>query len=465
VTGRLTRRAFTWFRVLLALVVAGSFIGAAPVRAADDEPAAETTLAGYQGSAAASGLHAFYNPAGLLPLPPPVDLGAPDALATIASGPATFARAGVADPGDLLANPDAVLALLSAQYPAGTVPPFPLRIQASSGVGEPVVESNPAPGLNARVTADGSGSTANASMPGSDLPAIARVGSLTASATTTTDGSSVTVHARSQAGGINVLNLITIDAVVTDVTATSDGSDTKLTGGTTVTGASVLGQKVTIDADGVHAAADQPPLLGGILTPLVGSLNDLLKGVGLNVTLAGPVASDGSTNGQLGSAGLRIALDFSPDTIPVLRTLIDSLPPIENPLPGVPSIEDVLAAAQARNLAAIEIGRGVVSLSARSVGGDTGGAIPDFTDTSGGGFPSTSGDFSLPGDGGTVPGGTGGSQPVGTTEEAELPVGAGVGGLVLLILLLQPFLGERIAWISSAVLAADRSDTCTWEER
>jgi hypothetical protein len=462
--GSLGRRTLRAVRIGLVLVVAGTFLGTTtPVRAADDEPAADVTLAGYQGTAAASGLHAFYNPSGLLPLPPPVDIGAPDALATIASGPATFARAGVVDPGDLLANPDAVLALLSADYPAGTVPPFPYRIQASSGVGAPTAESNPAPGLNARVTADTSGSSAKATMPALDTPAIATVGSLAALATTTIDDTSVTVHARSQLGGINILGLVTIDALVTDLTATSDGGDATFTGGTTITGASVLGQAVTIDADGVHAAPGTPPLLGGVLTPLVGGLNDILKAVGLNVTLAGPVTQDGKTSGQLASAGLRIGLDLSPDTIPVLRMLIDAIPPIENPLPGAPSIEDVLAAAQARNLGAVELGRGVVTLSARSAGA-TDLPAPDLSGDSGTSFPSTSGDFALPG-GSAVPTVGGGSQPVGTTEEAELPVGAGVGALLLLVLFLQPFLGERIAWISSAVLAADRPDTCTWEER
>jgi hypothetical protein len=83
------------------------------------------TLGGYQGTAASSGVHAFYNLGNILPTPPPVDLAVPDTLATIASGPSTFARASVADPGDLLANPDVVLSLASAAYPAGTLPPNP----------------------------------------------------------------------------------------------------------------------------------------------------------------------------------------------------------------------------------------------------------------------------------------------------------------------------------------------------
>ena len=89
-------------------------------------PPAPTAVGAFEGTAQASGLRAVYNPEGILPIPPPVDLSAPDALATIASGPSTFARASVADPGDLLANPDALLVQASPSYPAGAIPPVPL---------------------------------------------------------------------------------------------------------------------------------------------------------------------------------------------------------------------------------------------------------------------------------------------------------------------------------------------------
>src|SRR5690349_18509325 len=105
-------------RLALIVLVAGSFLGT--TRAGDAQSAPTPTLGGFQGTASASGLHVLYNPSGLLPIPPLVDIGAPDAYVTIASGPTTFARASVLDPGDLVANPDALLSLFSADYPSGT---------------------------------------------------------------------------------------------------------------------------------------------------------------------------------------------------------------------------------------------------------------------------------------------------------------------------------------------------------
>ena len=248
-----TARGVRAARVVLGVVVVASLLGAAPVRAqtngsgdagdpgtsADTAPSTPSGagFGGFEGSAIASGLHVRYNAGDILPIPPPVDLGTPDALATIASGPSTFARASVADPGDLLANPEAFLALASADYPVGTLPAYPYRVSAASGVGQPVAEVSAAPGLDARVEVTDSGSRAQASMPAFVAPALVNIGSLSSVSTTTTDGTSVAVHARTQVSGINILDVIQIDSLVTDVNATSDGADTKVSGGTTVTGA------------------------------------------------------------------------------------------------------------------------------------------------------------------------------------------------------------------------------------
>ncbi len=147
---------------VLALVASSTLVGGT-VHAQTDTGAEATSppaLGGYEGRAQSSGLHVFYNPEGLLPVAAPVDFGSPDALATITSGPSTFGRASVADPGDLLVNPDALLAQADPSYPGGTLPPYPFRISATSGFGEPVAESRPAPGLEARVEAEELGKAA-----------------------------------------------------------------------------------------------------------------------------------------------------------------------------------------------------------------------------------------------------------------------------------------------------------------
>ncbi len=444
---------------VLLVVAAVAFVAPSTGAGADT-----SSLGGFQGVAAASGVHALYNPAGLLPLPPPVDLGAPDAYTTIATGPATFARASVADPGALLASPDVLLGLAVPGYPAGSVPPYPYRISAESGVGSPSAESTPGPGLNARVSAQPGESSAEASMPVAHAPAIATFGTSSALGTTKTDDTTVTVHARTKTSGINVLGVIAIDSLLTDLTATSTGGATKLAGGTTVSGAKVLGQSVIIDEDGVRQKPGAKPVLPLGLGALTGTLNDQLKQLGIQITVAGPVKLAGGNTGELGSTGLRIDFNFSTQSVALLEQLLNSLPPIDNPVPGAPvGPEDLIAAAKAHHLTSIEIGRGLVSLSARSaaVFDDPApiedDALPDLSLAPSFFDVAPSAPIAL------TPGAP--RSVLRATRTGTLPPATGVGALILLALLAVPFVGELIARGSVAVLATNESEICTWEER
>jgi len=439
-------------RIVLGLVVASTLLGSGGAVRAQSAPA--PTLGGFTGNAAASGLHAQYNPAGLLPTGPPVDLGAPDALATIASGPSTFARAAVADPGDLLANPDALLSAGSPDYPQGSIPPWPLRIEASSGVGRPSAESTPAPGLHARVHAEGGSSSAEATMPAADAPAVVTVGSMAAYADTSTDGTSVTVHARSEMNGIDILGLIQIESVITDLTATSTGADTTFDGGTTVVGATLAGQPAEIDDEGIRARGLDA---GALLEPL-----------GIRVTLPGPVALEGANAGQLASTGLRIDIEASQETLPGLGDALDALPPIEPIAPGAPSAEDVIAVARARHLVAVELARGVVSLTARAATPRTtapttpsASATPSAPLASPVARPSAPSFAPTPAPAAPAPAA---AAPVLANEVPAASVGTGVGALAALLLLLQPFIGDRLARVAVAQLATDQ-EGCSWERR
>ena len=442
-------RAVSAARVAAGLLFASSFLGGPTTHRAQAQTA--PSLAGLQGRALASGVAVAYKPENLLPIASPVDLSAPDALATIASGPSTFARASVADPGDLLANPDALLALAGLPgYQPGTIPAYPFRISASSGVGQPTAESNPAPGLNARVSADSTGSTAQAVMPGLAAPGIATAGSITSTSSTTTDGATVTVRARTQVSNFNLLGVFTIDSLVTDVSATSDGEKTDVKGGTTITGAAFMGQAVTVDANGIQ---------GGI-KPLV----DALGTAGIHITLAAPEAQEGKTAGQLTAAGLQILIDSAPAK-PVLGQIPGLVPPLD-----VPGVEDAIALTQVRHLQYIDIGRGQVSLAARGKF-----ASPPAEDIDLGSdvlpAPATVGAANLVGD--TTPlaatplpraGRT--PQPLAATEPASsTTLAAGIGALALLALLAQPFFGHRLARFADALLAPGATGSCPQEER
>jgi hypothetical protein len=181
------------------------------------------------------------------------------------------------------------------------------------------------------------------------------------------------------------------------------------------------------------------------------------------------VEHDGTTAGQLASSGLRIDLEISDRTIPALSQLfglLDALPPLPDLAPGAPTLADVLVTAQARHLVRLEVARGAVSLSATPAVELADLPVP----------PSPSAPAALP-----LPTPAPSSlappalAPVPAAPPApdaarpaaslpDLPLGAGIGALGVLLLLVQPFAGARLARMADALLAADDTVACPWEE-
>ncbi len=468
-----TGRARAVAAMALATIAASTLLGgSARAQTADDVP----SLGGYNGTAHASGVHAFYNPEGLLPTAAVLDAGAPDALATISRG-VTFARAAVADPGDLLVNPDALFSQADPRYPQGTLPAYPYRITANSTVGEPRAESKPAPGLDARVEATDSGSTSDAQTASAAAPGLVTVGSVHSRSTTTLEDSTVRVHAHTEVSDFDLLGLLHIDSIVTDVVASSSGSDTEVAGGTVVSGATFMDQPVIIDQDGIRTdpKSDSPqvPLFGAVRDAAPEQVLQMLEDAGIRITLPGPVAQDGESSGTMGSTGLRIDFELSKRTAPQLSQLADMLPPVETPVPGAPGIADALVFVKATHLVTLDVGRARVSLTARP-----GYVAPDFVPSTPVVSPSVVAAAPTPAlsppiarapapvaSAAPVPAPAAmPTAPAANTETPLASLGAGIGALALLALLAQPFLGSRIARAGAAVLGTGPNDTCPLEE-
>lgn len=478
---RSLRRARATACMVLGLIAASTLLGSSARAQTDDEAPAGSSvqpLGGYQGRAHSSGIHLFYNPQGVLPTAAILDVGTPDALATIASGPATFARASIADPGDLLVNPDALLTQADPSYPSGSVPAYPFRISANSTVGAPSTTQQPAPGLESRVQATPEGSTAESVIASSDAPGIASIGSVRSHATTTFDGATVTVKARTVVSNFELLGVLAVNSIITDVTATSSGGDTNVEGSTEVSGATFMGQPVIIDEEGIRTdpEADKPtlPLLGPIGEALPADLSKALEDVGIRISLPGPVVQDGQTAGTIGSTGLRIDFELSERTAPVLGQLLGALPSLDSPVPGAPSPADVIVLLRATHLAAIDVGRAEASLTTRPAF-----VAPPFEASDTGATPSVGASTPIPALSPPIartpglPPAPAGSPAAGAPAAPAVPLetapaaslAAGIGALALLALLAQPFLGDRLARAGAAVLATGPTDTCPLEER
>jgi hypothetical protein len=476
------RRWLRPLRVVLGLYVVASVLPSDPA-----EAQAAGELGAVNGSSAASGIHGYYTPEGLLPTAAVLDLGVPDALTTISAGPATYARASVADPGDLLANPDALLAQGAPGYDPGTLPPYPYRAAASSSSGEPVVESSPTPGLAARAQAEATASSATATMPSIQGAAIVDVGTTAATTTTSTDGSTVTVTARSEIAGFDLLGgLLHIDSLVIDLSATSDGVTTATSGQTTVSGVSVAGLAATIDDTGVHleqgAGSTQTTAAGGLLDGVnqvlddvlgtgVGDLNELLAAAGVQISLVQPEEAGSGTNRELVASGLRIDLDLATANAPALDQLLDSLPFVPPIAPGAPGLSDLIVLARTHQVVGYELGRARVALDARQrpdPPARPSAPIAGGTPTPGG--PTASAAFPrTPAASSPL---TLAPPPVArTTDTASpavapggIPLGAGIGALALIGLMVAPFVGDRFAAASGWLLPGSSAERCPLEQ-
>ncbi len=460
------RFAFSQLLVTAVLMAVVLPVGLGAHRA--DAEVSGGQLAGMQGTAHASGVYAFYNVGNVLPIASPVDSGAPDALTTISSGPTTFARAAVLDPGDLLASPDTLLSLFSSSYQSGTLPAYPYRIQATSGYGSPEASSAPGPGLRADVRAQGSKSTASASFGESRAPAIVTFGGVRSESSSETDGSTVTVHARTEITDINLLDALAISSVVIDVTATSSGDGVELSGGTTIGDATLMGTPVVIDRDGIQPVegdgGGSRPLLGGsVAKSLSAQASDLLDQAGIRVTAGGTIDQAADDTGQLAATGLRIEFAFNGESTPALSSLLglyDTLPPVE--LPGAPlQPADLLQIVRSSNISELQIGRAEVGLAARSSE-----PLPDFTSAPIDSGSVTAAPTATPTfDTGSVPQTVGPPLDVAfpvppavtPTIADEAPIGAlsrGIGAMAVLVLLLQPLIGAWLSRLSRRVLTS-----------
>ena len=266
--------------------------------------------------------------------------------------------------------------------------------------------------------------------------------------------------------------MIVIDSVTTDLTATSSGADTKLTGGTKVVGASAAGHahhhRRRRDPRRRTAPGRSWPAWS---RPLTGSLNDLLAAVGIHLTVAAPVKVAGAGAGELASDGLRIDVELSPKTLPASRPVLQAHPADQQPDPGHARASRT-SCSWPRPVTSWPSSWPVASSTWRPGPGSTLGASPtDAAAIDGPGHPR-------------------GLRRAQHRRILRDPDAAGVhagrarpwrrpsrrahrrsrrpsasGRSCCLALLCLPFIGDRLALAAGAILAADPTDACPLEER
>jgi hypothetical protein len=455
---------------------------------------------GFIVSARGNGFQLTYDSPGLLPTGSPIfQLSVPEALATLNSGPVGYALGSFAFPGPLVADLGAALAASGNDY---GIPPYPVRAEAFYPSG-PTEASEGDQGTEMTAVTEFADSFAHTSFSGLQFGPAAFVGSSTSVSQSVIEGDQLVARSRTFVSDVTLFGgIMAIDSVVTDLVATSNGTDSTSDGSTTVSGVTVLGLPAVIDGDGIRFVDDPTAdpgdnpvggpvddALGGALDPVedglteaVDPLNQLLGELGIagddalqqlfeqsgiEVQLMDPVAtSDGGTSERTAN-GLSITMNYDGSNTPVLTDLLSLVPssalPPENvgPIPFSPQamfnllkethITGVaLAPANVTTAAtpAFEFEPSDIDIDVPALGGDVPSASGGAGSSPAGGFETATPDLPPAGAGQTVA-----STPASSGQ--GLPLGDAIPALMALgVLLGSPFFAAGSRRLADNTLAA-----------
>lgn len=277
-----------------ALVAAGVgclAVGAFPAvhAAADSEPGSGFGSFALSASAPGAQLtvgeptYCYTSPAGLQGC----DGNVPEATSNLANGPTGSATAAIAWPGALAADiGNLIITASNGQAPDQTrTLNDPVRAQVRTGQSPDTVTYDSVPGATMKAVAKPDVTSADAHVQSLTAAGIGTFGPQTSTTLTQLTGpKSGSSTATSSASDIDLAGgVVHIRSVQSTAAATTDGTTAKVTGKTTVTGATVAGVPVTIDERGVSVQGQ-----GVALSTLTSTVNTALAQAGLVLRVSEP---------------------------------------------------------------------------------------------------------------------------------------------------------------------------------
>ncbi|HEY2815282.1 MAG TPA: choice-of-anchor P family protein [Acidimicrobiales bacterium] len=352
------RRSRAFFAlVAVALLAASAGSAAANAQTIDtsgssDQPGSQ--FGAYKLDSHGEGLSFTYNSPGLIPgTPSPLFAASlPESVANMDSGPSSYALSSLVYPGPLIADLPSVLALGGVPQ-ASAIPSYPVRAQAFYPAGPTGSDTQVGTGRQS-VNTSASDATATTDYGAAQLPGIVNIGAITSMVDNALGSSDVTSRTHVELSNVDLLaGLFHVDSIVTDLVATSSGSDAASNGTTTMSGVTFLGFPATIDADGVHftsppssdsgAPTTTSPLgaLGSALTPAGDGLTQLMNSVigagntnanqllaqsGIQMKLLQPSEVKSGADASRLASGLLVTITYNGSTEPVLSNLLNLIP-------------------------------------------------------------------------------------------------------------------------------------------
>lgn len=279
-------------------------------------------FAGFELGAKATGaLWTLDSPSLGIPADPTSELNIAYSETTLRSGPVGYALGSIVWPGQVVAALPAFLQgeierQSGEEFPLD-VPNYPVRAESFYPQG-PTSSSSSVGTMSMRSDTHESGSDASSHVNAFGFPGIGNIGTQNSMASSGFDPEGVVSMAEAAANDISFFGgVIRIDAVVSRLTARSDGEKATVAGTTTVAGAEVQGMGVTIDAAGVRAGDQEGP--GSAATQQ--AVNQVLNQLGVSLELAEPVDSVQGGSGSRALGGLLVRVKSS-----TLEPLIAALP-------------------------------------------------------------------------------------------------------------------------------------------
>lgn len=361
------RGSFTSRRRHLAAVMAAAALlgigGAIPAGAQADGGLTGDELFGiYELDARGLGVQGTYMIEGLIPGGTPVlDLGLPETVARLGSGPSGYGLASLAYPGGVLANFGTLVAQSGGN--GDDIPPYPIKAEAFYPAGPTEADQSQQGGATQRVTTDERSVQSVGAFPGIDANPLVSVGSITSATRTSIEGEMAVSRSRVALSDVSVLSgILTMASVTTDLVAAHDGSTGSTAGGTIASGVQFLGLDAAFTRDGLVLKESPPPAgpaaqvgspLGGAAEPLTGftgpvqeqlaavlaqatpSLDDMLARAGIRVTMLAPEDQEVLSGAAARTTtGLSITMSYKGREQDAMVQLVNSIPPELKPSIG-----------------------------------------------------------------------------------------------------------------------------------